>query len=149
MLTRPPCTQLQDAVKGKLSRCEHIDIDWGVGQTDQDDDIYHTPAELKSSGAMKRSGTADNLNNGVVGLAPPNSHSPRLSHKAMSSPSMEARRRPMSQLVDTRPYSSSSADPDHSPARVHHPLFNIPPPPSAPPPPPRTVSKTAEALQPK
>lgn len=134
-------SQLQDAAKGKLSRCEHIDIDFGVSHVDQEDDIYHTPAELKSS--MKRSGTADNLNSSGGGASAVQL-SPRPAVR-MSSPALHGRRRPFSQLVDSS--RSSPIDTERSPTRS--PNLNVCPPQFAPPPPPppRTVSKTAEALQ--
>lgn len=66
--------QLQDALRKKLTKCEHIDIDWGVGG-EGEEEIYQTPTvdsvsvPLVSlvpgpdgdSSTFKRSETAGNL----------------------------------------------------------------------------------------
>lgn len=56
--------QLQDAVKNKFTKCEHIDIDWGANELSEDESIYQVPVDLtggNSGGGMKRSETADNI----------------------------------------------------------------------------------------
>jgi len=63
--------KLQDAAKNKFSKCEHIDLDWGVGG-EGDEEIYQTPilepqsATMSATPApflmvMKRSDTSGNL----------------------------------------------------------------------------------------
>ena len=57
-------TQLQDAAKKKFTKCEHIDVDWGVG--DQEEDIYQTPlVDMQPpEGGMKKSETTGNIAGG-------------------------------------------------------------------------------------
>lgn len=42
----PSISQIQDASKKKFSKCEHIDVDWGVSGPEGDNDIYQTPTPL-------------------------------------------------------------------------------------------------------
>ena len=62
--------QLQDAAKKKFSKCEHIDVDWGVGNDEED--IYQTPVidsqpaaitsqPLTTGGSIKKSETTGNF----------------------------------------------------------------------------------------
>ena len=57
--------QLQDAERKKFSKCEHIDVDWGVD--DEDEEIYQTPTTSsqpqppQSSASIKRSDTTGNI----------------------------------------------------------------------------------------
>lgn len=82
--------QLQDAARNKFTKCEHIDIDWGVAAIEQEEDIYHTPGVLQGGG-MKRSETADNLSsNGSSGSVTGRSAKPH--HKALSTPVLEGKR---------------------------------------------------------
>ena len=85
--------QLQDAARGKLSKCEHIDIDWGVTVTEQEEDIYQTPGDVQSGGGgIRRSETADNLiSANSSGVAVPGRVS-KPYQKAASSPILEPRR---------------------------------------------------------
>ena len=60
-------SQLQDAAKNKFSKCEHIDLDWGVGG-DADDEIYQiplTPTNVDHQASllapMRRSDTSGNI----------------------------------------------------------------------------------------
>ena len=66
-----PLSQLQDASRKKYSKCEHIDIDWGVSNGDcESESIYQTPVDLghgSGNGGMKRSETEDNIIGGGVG----------------------------------------------------------------------------------
>ena len=148
--------QLQDASRNKFSKCEYIDIDWGVGTGgDQDEEgIYQSPLDMQTNGGgMKRSETADNIIGGSsVGssnsgnISP--SYSPRISRHVTSSPLVS--KRPFSQYIDAKG-SSGLLSKQRSPSKKSS--FLIPnqnpyPPPSnpAPPPPVRTVSKTAVPL---
>lgn len=63
------CSQLQDAGKNKFSKCEHIDLDWGVGG-EGEEEIYQiplTPTNVDQHQhpphppAIKRSDTSGNL----------------------------------------------------------------------------------------
>ena len=61
--------QLLEAEKKKFGKCEHIDVDWGV--EDEEDDIYQTPTlasqplsspNLQHHGtSIKRSDTTGNI----------------------------------------------------------------------------------------
>ena len=62
--------QLQDAEKKKFGKCEHIDVDWGV--EDEDDEIYQTPTLVSQplpspnlqhhhGSSIKRSDTTGNI----------------------------------------------------------------------------------------
>ena len=35
--------QLTDALKKKFTKCDHIDVDWGVGDGGGEEEIYQTP----------------------------------------------------------------------------------------------------------
>ena len=151
-----PLPQLQDASRNKFSKCEYIDIDWGVGTGgDQDEEgIYQSPLDMQTNGGgMKRSETADNIIGGLTvgssnsGNNSP-SYSPRITRHITSSPLMS--KRPVSQFIDPKG-SSGLLGTQRSPSKKSS--FFIPnqnpyPPPSnpAPPPPVRTVSKTAVPL---
>ena len=38
------CLQLTDALKKKFTKCDHIDVDWGVGDGGEgEEEIYQTP----------------------------------------------------------------------------------------------------------
>lgn len=147
---------LQDASRNKFSKCEYIDIDWGVGAGgDQDEEgIYQSPLDMQTNGGgMKRSETADNIIGGLsVGSSSSGnnspSYSPRITRHITSSPLMS--KRPISQFIDPKG-SSGLLSTQRSPSKKS--AFFIPnqnpyPPPSnpAPPPPVRTVSKTAVPL---
>ena len=66
--------QLQDAEKKKFGKGEHIDIDWGV--EDEDDEIYQTPTlasqplpspNLPHHGSsIKRSDTTGNISGIII-----------------------------------------------------------------------------------
>ena len=60
--------QLQDAEKKRFGKCEHIDVDWGV--EDDDDEIYQTPTpvsqplpspKIQHGPSIKRSDTTGNI----------------------------------------------------------------------------------------
>lgn len=60
--------QLQDGAKKKFTKCEHIDVDWGVGGAEGEEDIYQTPVgggfigrSISPGGGIKRSETTGNL----------------------------------------------------------------------------------------
>ena len=137
--------KLQDAMKNKFSKCEHIDIDWGVSSGCHDDDsIYQSPVDL--NGGMRRSETVDNIigGGGGVTLGLPSTSG---TSSAANSPKIgrlipDSRRRPMSQLVDTH-----SEFTGKTPFVAVQPNLYPPPSDPAPPPPPRTVSRTAEPLR--
>lgn len=61
--------QLQDASRKKFTKCDHIDVDWGVAE-EGEEEIYQTPItesqQTRASppttvGSIKRSGTADQI----------------------------------------------------------------------------------------
>lgn len=59
--------QLQDAVKKKFTKCDHIDVDWGVGE--EEEDIYQTPVvDSLPTGTMKKSDTTGDLADKDKGL---------------------------------------------------------------------------------
>ena len=58
--------QLQDAGKKKFSKCDHIDVDWGVGE-EGEEDIYQTPiidSQQPPAPSIKHGGTTDNIAGG-------------------------------------------------------------------------------------
>ncbi|XP_064381820.1 arf-GAP with SH3 domain, ANK repeat and PH domain-containing protein 1-like isoform X2 [Halichondria panicea] len=142
---------LQDASKKKFSKCEHIDVDWGVGG-DGEEDIYQIPVAPSTSpsgdSSLKRSETTGNMADDVSVVV----HKPPVkSISALGGLAGGVRRRPIS----TYQIESRSPRVSHStPSLVPQPtegggtLAPSQPAPSepAPPPPPRTVSKTAEPL---
>lgn len=58
--------QLHDASKNKFSKCEHIDLDWGVG-VEGEEEIYQTPVPLQVDSATAGGG-------GVSHVPPPSMH---------------------------------------------------------------------------
>ena len=145
------CTELlEDAAKKKFSKCEHIDVDWGV--EDDDNDLYQVPVV---PGGMKRSGTDGALVETAAQAQTQNKASvpPPALRNNNSGPQLDMpRKRPMSQFVEVK-----KAQPLGDALK-----FRPPPPPPytitgphsnpstsstdpAPPPPPRTVSKSVDA----
>ena len=61
------CCQLNDAERKKFAKCEHIDIDWGVD--DEDEEIYQIPTTASQpqpspkspEGGIRRSDTTGNI----------------------------------------------------------------------------------------
>jgi Arf-GAP/SH3 domain/ANK repeat/PH domain-containing protein len=136
---------LQDAEKKKFGKCEHIDVDWGV--EDEDDEIYQTPTLVSQplpspnlqhhhGSSIKRSDTTGNISE------------PKTPPTVPKSPSVHdniTRRRPLSTFV---PSKSASSTPDTQPRHIGPaPQPGVfPPPTEPPPPPPRGASQNAEAL---
>ena len=52
--------QLHDAAKKKFAKCDHIDVDWGVGE--EEEDIYQTPV-IESIPAVESSKKTDATGN--------------------------------------------------------------------------------------
>ncbi len=47
-------------MKKKFAKCDHIDVDWGVAE--EEEDIYQTPVvEVAATGTMKKSETTGDL----------------------------------------------------------------------------------------
>ena len=64
--TNTNLVQLQDAGKKKFSKCDHIDVDWGVGE-EGEEDIYQTPiidSQQPPAPSIKHGGTTDNIAGG-------------------------------------------------------------------------------------
>ena len=53
------CPQLQESERKKLSKCEHIDIDWGVDG--EEEEIYQIPTTASQPQPIKRSDTTGNI----------------------------------------------------------------------------------------
>ncbi|XP_011402926.1 PREDICTED: arf-GAP with SH3 domain, ANK repeat and PH domain-containing protein 2-like [Amphimedon queenslandica] len=148
---------LQDASKKKYSKCEHIDIDWGVSNGDcENESIYQTPVDLghgSGNGGMKRSETEDNIVGGGVGNGSmeKNLGLPLLSTGGLSSasPRLASRghspRRPLSQLIDVRGKGGGDGG-TKQPFVPQQPNLYPPPSEPAPPPPLRTVSRETNPL---
>lgn len=159
---------LQDAGKNKFSKCEHIDLDWGVG-IEGEEEIYQTPMLDSTLGAtppaasIKKSDTSGNLSDKNDPPLPPTT--PR---SAMFNGGAGRKRPASTYLLE---YSSPRASP--LPPLTHPPRSSPVPPQSprlspappalrqlstsesalpnttsgpAPPPPPRTLSKHADPV---
>lgn len=146
------CTELlEDAAKKKFTKCEHIDVDWGV--EDDNSDVYQVPVVTPPHpGGMKRSGTDGALVETAAQAQTQNKITiPPSMRTASSGPQLQdtPRKRPMSQFVDLKkvqPFRPPPPAPAPYTSSVTQPTSTTPSSDSAPPPPPRTVSKTVEAL---
>lgn len=151
---------LQDASKKKFTKCDHIDVDWGVGDQEGEEEIYQTPVIDSQPSAVPAPQTSGFST--VGGGKPPDPDAPPPRLKGVMPSHLDGgRRRPVSTAFDSRqkqhaPQHSSSSDSllkgatssssSRAPFQPAQP--NVYPAPSepAPPPPPRTVSKTAAGL---
>lgn len=130
---------LQESERKKLSKCEHIDIDWGVDG--EEEEIYQIPTTASQPQPIKRSDTTGNI---------AGSKTPPTVPKSPSTSTVSDIRRPISTFVTSSPKPSHPPVPPHTNNQprpfVPTQLNMFPAPSLAPPPPPRSVSQTAGAF---